>query len=222
MAPSHATTSCKNISSYTLTMSGLFNAWIRDCQKITYDSVDCLLQGDLFFCCCFCFFGTALTGKLFCLFFFFIGGGPEDPQNAHHMPPLLLFTVGRKLVPQLNSNIGNSFSSPSSDEALASISNGSCRVPEALSHKQTTCFFWIELGLPALKDKSWSPSSDLIQSHSASKLHGNKRERVFFRSWPRKQTPKSPVLVKWKKIKTFNVHFRLCFMSALTSCQFCC
>lgn len=87
-------------------------------------------------------------------FFFFIGGGPEDPQNAHHMPPLLLFTVGRKLVPQLNSNIGNSFSSPSSDEALASISNGSCRVPEALSHKQTTCFFWIELGLPALKDKS--------------------------------------------------------------------
>lgn len=47
MAPSHATTSCKNISSYILTMSGLFNDWIQGHQEITYDSVDCLPQADL-------------------------------------------------------------------------------------------------------------------------------------------------------------------------------
>lgn len=38
MAPSHATTSCKNTSSYILTMSGLTNDWIQGHQEVTYDS----------------------------------------------------------------------------------------------------------------------------------------------------------------------------------------
>lgn len=170
----------------------------RAVKKSTYDSVDCLLRGDLFFCCSFWVLAQHWQGSYFVFFFFFWeGGGRPSKCSSHASSPA--FHSGRKLVPQLNSSIGNFFSSPCSDEALASISNGSCRVPEALSHKQTTCFSWIELGLPALKDKSWSPSSDLIQSHSANKLNVNKREGVFFRSWPRKQTPWSPVLVKWKK-----------------------
>jgi len=73
MAPSHATTSCKNISSYTQTMSGPFNDWIQDHQQITYDSVDCLPVVD------FGGVGPAQRRELFCLF-----GG--DTQKSSFLP----------------------------------------------------------------------------------------------------------------------------------------
>lgn len=132
VAPSHAITSCKNTSSYTLTMSSLFNDWIQSHQEITYDSVDCLPWADLRF------FGLAKPSLLNRegTYFAFL----EETLKILFCPMLITYLLccfhnGRKI----NFGVPAKFqywdySSPCSKKFLASISNRPCRMLGSLSH----------------------------------------------------------------------------------------
>lgn len=134
MASSHATTSCKNTSSYTLTMSGLFNGWIQGHQEITCDSVDCLPWAGLG--------GFLPDTENGAILSFWRKSLKSSFLSCSLHAFFAAFHNGKEiiLVSQLNFRISNFCGSPCSIEFLSCISNRSCRMPGSYSQNGATCY----------------------------------------------------------------------------------